>query len=71
MPLSSMRNGYSFVPWVDAAVLHDPQPAGGDLLGHPVVEEDDAVGDVLLQALARERSLAPLAGDAPPSARGP
>ena len=37
-----------------AAVLDDPQPAGGDLVVHPVVEQDHAVGDVLLEALAGE-----------------
>ena len=46
-----------------AAVLDDPQPAGGDLLDDAVVEQDHAVGDVLLQAVAGQRALAPLAGD--------
>ena len=46
-----------------AAVLDDAQPAGRELLGDAVVEQDDAVGDVLLQALAGERALAALAGD--------
>ena len=42
-----------------AAVLDDPQPPRGDLLGDAVVEEDDAVGDVLLQAVARQRARRP------------
>ena len=46
-----------------AAVLHDAQPARGDLVVDPVVEQDHAVGDVLLEALARELALAALAGD--------
>ena len=46
-----------------AAVLHDPQPPGRDLVRDPVVEEDHAVGDVLFQALPGQRALAPLAGD--------
>ena len=63
MPSSSIRNGYSLVPCDGAAVLDDAQPPGRDLLGDPVVEQDHAVGDVLLQALAGERALAALAGD--------
>ena len=46
-----------------AAVLDDAQTADGELVGHPVVEQDDAVGDVLFEAVAGERALAPLAGD--------
>ena len=46
-----------------AAVLDDAQPAGRELLGDAVVEQDDAVGDVLLQPLAGERAVAALAGD--------
>ena len=41
-----------------AAILDDAQPPGGDLLVHAVVEHDHAVGDVLLQAVARDASLA-------------
>jgi hypothetical protein len=46
-----------------AAILDDAQAPGGHLLGHTVVEQDHAVGDVLLQPLAREASFAALAGD--------
>ena len=46
-----------------AAVLDDPQPARRDLLVDAVVEQDDAVGDVLLEALAGQRVHAALAGD--------
>ena len=56
MPLSSIRKGYSLVPWVEPRYLTIPQPAGGDLLADPVVQQDDAVGDVLLQAVAGEQS---------------
>ena len=63
MPSSSIRNGYSFVPCVGAAVLDDAQPARRDLVDHAVVEQDHAVGDVLLQAVAGERAVAALAGD--------
>ena len=48
---------------VGAAVLDDPQPARRHLLAHPVVEHDDAVGHVLLEALAGELPVALLAGD--------
>ena len=33
------------------------------LLGDAMVEQDDAVGDVFLQSLSRERALAALGGD--------
>ena len=46
-----------------AAVLEDPQPPGRGLLGHAVVEDDHAVRDVLLDAVAGQRPVAPLAGD--------
>ena len=46
-----------------AAVLDDAQPAGRELLGDAVVEQDDAVGDVLLEPVAGERAVAALAGD--------
>lgn len=46
-----------------AAVLHDAEAPGGHLFGHAVVEEDDAVGDVLLEALPREGAVAALGGD--------
>ena len=46
-----------------AAVLDDAQPARRDLVDDAVVEEDHAVGHVLLQPLARERTVALLAGD--------
>ena len=46
-----------------AAVLDDPQPPRRDLVVDAVVQEDHAVADVLLQAVAGERLLALLAGD--------
>ena len=54
-----------------AAVLDDAQPPGRDLLVDPVVEQDHAVGDVLLEALAGELPVAALAGDHDRDARGP
>ena len=46
-----------------AAILHDPQAAGGDLIGDAMVEQDHAVGDVLLETVARQRVFAAFAGD--------
>src|SRR5258708_5327913 len=45
-----------------AAVLHDAQASRRVLLDDAVVEENDAVGDVLLEPLARETSAAAFAG---------
>ena len=63
MPSSSIRNGYSLVPCARAAVLDHAQPPGRDLVVDAVVEQDHAVGDVLLQALPGQRPVAALAGD--------
>ena len=46
-----------------AAIFDDAQPARGDLLDDAVIEQDDAVGDELLEALTREMMLAALTGD--------
>ncbi len=46
-----------------AAILHHPQASRGNLVGDPVVEEDHAVRNVLLEALPGERAVAPLGGD--------
>ena len=46
-----------------AAVLDDAKPARRDLIVDAMVEKDDAVGDVLLEALTRERVDAAFAGD--------
>ena len=46
-----------------AAVLHDPQPARGDLLRDPVVEQDHAVRDVFLEPVPGERSRPALGRD--------
>ena len=46
------------------AVLHHAHPPGGDLVVHPVVEDDHAVGGVLLDAVPRQLPFpATLAGD--------
>ncbi len=53
-----------FVGAVDgAAVFDDAQMAGGDLVRNPLVEQDHAVGDILLQPVARQGAVAALAGD--------
>ena len=46
-----------------AAILDDAQAARGKLIVDAVVEQDDAVGDVFLQAVARQCAFAALAGD--------
>jgi hypothetical protein len=46
-----------------AAVLDDAQAPRRDLVDDAVVEQDHAVGDVFLEAVAGERVLAALAGD--------
>ena len=45
-----------------AAVLQHAQPSRGDLIDHSVVERDDAVGDVLLEAVAGVGAAALLTG---------
>jgi hypothetical protein len=62
-PLSVIRKGYSLVPMGRAAVLHDAQAAGGDLVAHAMVEQDHAIGHVFLQAMPRHHLRAALAGD--------
>ncbi len=44
------------------AVLDHPEPAGGDLLGDPVVEDDHAIGDVLLDPVPGEAVVAAFPG---------
>ena len=44
-----------------AAVLEDAQPPSGALLHHPLVEQDHAVRDVLLETVARQVLAIPLA----------
>ena len=46
-----------------AAVLDHAQAPGRDLFVDAMVEHDDAVGNVLFQALACERRFAAFAGD--------
>ena len=46
-----------------AAIFHHPQPPGGELVVDAVVQQDDAVGDVFLQAVAGEGPSPLLAGD--------
>ena len=45
------------------AILHHAQVAGGDLVVDPVIEQDDAVGDVFLKAMPGELLAAALGGD--------
>ena len=63
MPSSSMRNGYSLVPCVAAAIFDHAQPPGRDLIDDAMVEQDHAIGDVFLQAVAGQRAFAALARD--------
>ena len=46
-----------------AAILDDAQAARRDLILDPVVEQDDAVGNIFLDAVARQLPVAALAGD--------
>src|SRR5262245_21580196 len=46
-----------------AAVLHDPQMPRGDLIVDPMIEQENAVGDVLLQSVARQGLGAALSRD--------
>ena len=54
MPSSSIRNGYSLVPCAEPRYLTIAQPARRDLIVDAVIEQDHAVGDVLLEAVAGE-----------------
>src|SRR6185437_4905161 len=50
-----------FVRAVPAAtVFHHPQPPGRDLLLNAMIEQQHAIGDVLLETLARESAFAAL-----------
>jgi hypothetical protein len=42
-----------------AAIFDDAQPARADLLGDSMIERDDAIGDVFLDAVARELAIRP------------
>lgn len=46
-----------------ASVLHDAQPAGGDLVHDAMIEQDHAIRDVFLKSLSGELPFAALAGD--------
>ena len=48
---------------IGAAVFHHPQSARGDLIVNAMVEQHDGVGDVLLESLPGQETLAALAGD--------
>ena len=63
MPSSSIRNGYSLVPCAEPRYLTTRSRRVEICSCDPVVQQDDAVGDVFLQAVAGERALAALAGD--------
>lgn len=41
-----------------APVFDNPQTAGGDLIRHPVIEQDDAIGNVLFELLPGQRTFA-------------
>ena len=46
-----------------APVFDDPQPASRNLLGDPVVEKNDAVGDVFFESVPGQRIVTPFPGD--------
>ncbi len=64
MPCSSMRNGYSFVPWVDPRYFDDAQAPRRDLFPDTMVQDDHAVGDEFLDAVPGQLVRpVPLGGD--------
>ena len=46
-----------------AAILDYAQAAGRDLIVYPVVQDNDAVGDIFLQTLSGDLAIAGLAGN--------
>ena len=46
-----------------APVFDHPQPPGGDLVLHTLIQQDDRVRDVFFDAVPGQRPLAPLPGD--------
>ncbi len=62
-PLLVDEEGVLVGPVGRAAVLDHPQPPGGLLFGDPVIQQDDAVGHVLLEAVAGQALLPALGGD--------
>jgi len=63
MPSSSIRNGNSLVSVRRSPILDDPEAASGDLIGHAMVEEDHAVGNVFLKPVSSNGRLAALTRD--------
>ena len=59
MPSSSIRNGYSLVPWAEPRYLTIRSRRVEICSVDPVVEDDHAVGDVLLEAVAGQASSRP------------
>ncbi len=57
------QEGILIGPVQRAAVLEDAKPSDRCLLGDHVIEDDDAVRDVLLDSVACQHSLAALGGD--------
>ena len=45
------------------SIFDEPQTTGRQLIFDAIIEQDDAVGDVFLKSIARQRAFAPLAGD--------
>jgi hypothetical protein len=45
------------------SILDDPQPPGRNLLRDPMIQNDDAIGDIFFQPMPGERSVAPFPGD--------
>ncbi len=46
-----------------SAILDDTHAAGRQLIAHAVVEENHTIGNIFLKTVARERTIATLAGD--------
>jgi len=62
IPSSSIRNGYSFVPWVEPRYLTTRQTARRNRFGDPVIEQNDAIGNIFFQTVPRQRARAALGG---------
>ena len=45
-----------------AAIFDNADPAGRHLIDHAMIERDDAIGEVFLQAIASQRAVAAFAG---------
>jgi len=51
------------VPCAEPRYFDEPQTTCGQPIFDTIIEKDDAVSDVFLKTIARQRAVAPLAGD--------